>query len=959
MKKLLQFAFFLVIGLSYSQEQTATFTIVPATFDEDEQITITVSDVDPTIWNPGQPDNIYLWAWYFDLNDNFVGDSPTNGVWTNSDEAQKMTNNMDGTYSYTLTPDAFYGDTGIGRIGMLVKAKDGTGDKKSQDHLVEVGRVQIDILTPSYDPVIVNSGDDLLIQAWMNGGTEVGDFTVFLDGIPQASGQGFPTFQTTLMNLTAGGTIRVEGSPFSSSDVGEAEFELIIAPTVTEQAAPAGIEDGVNYDSGDNTRVTLMLNAPLKDFVYVSGSWNNYTPGPADLMKRDPSTGKYWLEVTGLTPGTKYHFQYQVLEQTPLTDSPSLVVIADPFSATILSAFDDPWIPATSYPDIPIVPNNALGIDVTLLETGRTPYPWVVPNFSKPKKEDLIIYEVLIRDFDGNRNFQDLIDRIDYFKNLKVNAIQLMPVMEFEGNESWGYNTTHHMALDKFYGTEDKFKEFIDLCHQNGIAVILDLALNHAFGRNPLLRMWMDDPDGNGFGPPSSENPYFNLNATHSYSVGDDFNHSQTVTQYYTERVIKHWIEEFKIDGFRWDLTKGFTQNCTANDEGCTNAYQQDRVDRLKAYADYSWGLDPDHYVIFEHLGTDAEEQEWANYRIGEGKGIMMWGKMTDPYNQLTMGFSSSSNIDRMGHVAHGFTDKRVVGYPESHDEERLMYKNLQFGNSSGGYDVQDLNTALSRMAALGAVSLTIPGPKMIWHFADLGMENSIFTCNDGSVNEPGGGDGNCKLDTKPQPQWTNNWLTDPNRSAIYDAWARLNDLKINEPVFEGDYAINSGTLLPRIYVFDNALPANSLKNVVILANFDVVAQNITPDFPYTGTWYDLMDESGSTSINVSNTADPINLQPGEFRVYGNELPATLSTPDVLAINDLRVLPNPTTTSFRLNKIVQSLDIYDLTGKLVKSFEGGFGQEYKFDVSELAKSLYILRVKNDTGNEQSAKLIKL
>ena len=111
-----------------------------------------------------------------------------------------------------------------------------------------------------------------------------------------------------------------------------------------------------------------------------------------------------------------------------------------------------------------------------------------------------MVYEVLIRDFDANRNYQDLINKIDYFKNLKINAIELMPVMEFEGNESWGYNTSFHMALDKFYGTGDKLKEFIDLCHQNGIAVILDVALNHAFGRNPMVRMWMNDPDGDGWG---------------------------------------------------------------------------------------------------------------------------------------------------------------------------------------------------------------------------------------------------------------------------------------------------------------------------------------------------------------------------------------------------------------------------------------------------------------------------
>ena len=92
-----------------------------------------------------------------------------------------------------------------------------------------------------------------------------------------------------------------------------------------------------------------------------------------------------------------------------------------------------------------------------------------------------------------------------------------MPIMEYEGNESWGYNTAYHMALDKYYGTEDKFKELVDLCHQNGIAVILDLALNHAFGRNPLVRMWMDDTDKNGWGEPSSENPYLNEIAKHSY----------------------------------------------------------------------------------------------------------------------------------------------------------------------------------------------------------------------------------------------------------------------------------------------------------------------------------------------------------------------------------------------------------------------------------------------------------
>ncbi|TEB40471.1 alpha-amylase, partial [Flavobacterium circumlabens] len=98
----------------------------------------------------------------------------------------------------------------------------------------------------------------------------------------------------------------------------------------------------------------------------------------------------------------------------------------------------------------------------------------------------------------------------------------------------------------------------------------------------------------------------------------------------------------------------------------------------------------------------DSEEQQWANYRIAEtpSKGIMMWGKMTDPYNELSMGYVS--NISRMTSGSRGFTANRLMGYAESHDEERLMYKNIQYGASNGTYNVKTLNTALSRMSAIG-----------------------------------------------------------------------------------------------------------------------------------------------------------------------------------------------------------------------------------------------------------------
>ncbi len=955
MFKKLYLLLFLFTSVIVAQQQNITYSISPATFEEDETVTITINgnSINEATW--GIANNaLYLWSWSFDLNFTNQQDCPTNGTWNNSSETNKLTyNSGNDTYSISFISNEFYNRTNIGRIGFLVKAKDGSGDKKSQDILVDVGSFRVLLNNPIQNSTnIITSGGNLNIQATNTGGNA--NYILKSNGTTINTQNNISNYNFNHTNITQNQNYSLEVTLDGATII--KEFTALVDPGANTGIMPTTYQDGITYLS--DTEAVLVLYAAGKDFVYVAGSFNNYQPTIAYAMKKDPTrNNKFWITLTGLTPGQIETYQYWVVDKTPITNSPVLVKTADPYSTLVLSPYDDPWIPSSSYPNLPAYPEGQER-EVTVLQTGQTPYDWQVTNFEKPKKEDLVIYEVLVRDFDVDRNYQNIIDRIDYFKNLNINAIQLMPVMEFEGNESWGYNTAFHMALDKFYGTEDKLRELVDVCHQNGIAVILDIALNHAFGRNPMVRMWMNDPEGDGWGEPSAENPYFNTTPRHSYNVGSDFNHQSGWTKLYTKRVIKHWIEEFKIDGFRWDLTKGFTQNCSGNDEGCTNAYQADRVAVLKEYADYSWSLDDTHYVIFEHLGQDNEEQQWANYRLDEGKGIMMWGIMNAQYNQLTMGYSENSNINRMGHVARGFDAPRVVGYAESHDEERLMYRNLQYGNSSGSYDVTNLNTALGRMSALGAVSLTIPGPKMIWHFGALGMENSIFTCANGTVNEPGGSDGDCKLDTKPQPQWVENWMGDSNRNQIYNDWARLNQLKINEAVFEGNYTINSGNLTPKIHIYDDALPATSLKNVVILANFDVISQNVVPNFPYTGTWFDLMDETGTTSINVTNTAATITIPAGQFRIFGNQA-STLSIEYPNITSDFKIYPNPANHSFKINKDVVELNIYDITGKLVKTLKGNFTPNDSFDVSELTQSLYLVKIKNNEGQVSTSKLIKL
>jgi glycosidase len=878
------------------------------------------------------------------------------GTWGNNTTQPALTLVSGNIYKLDLTPTimAYYGlaSGSVTKVNMVFR--NAAGNAQTTDLTLDVGAFQSTLITPAEGSnTIINSGQNLAISASNTNGTANYDLL--------ANGVSINTFSGTSYNYTdtnITGNKSYELRITQGSTVFIKQFGVIVNAGTTNQTMAAGLEDGINYNPSDPTKATLVLTAPGKDFVYVAGSFNNYVPDTSYLMKKDTTANKFWLELTGLIPGQSYNYQYWVVDQTPTANSPAIVKTADPYSTLVLSPFDDQYIPATSYPGMPAYPSGQQR-EVTVLQTGQAPYPWSssTTNFVKPSKDNLVVYEVLIRDFDANRNFQTLIDRIDYFKNLKVNAIQLMPVMEFEGNESWGYNTAFHLALDKFYGTKAKLQEFVDLCHQNGIAVILDVALNHAFGRNPMVRMWMKDADGDGWGDPASDNPYFNETARHSYGVGSDFNHSSAYTKYYTKRVIKQWVEEFKIDGFRWDLTKGFTQACTAGDDACTNSYQADRVAILKEYADYSWSLDPNHYVIFEHLGADNEEQQWANYRLGEtpSKGVMMWGEMTYPYTQLIEGYATGADITRMGADAHGFTGKRLMGYPESHDKDRLMYSALTYGNGSGTAPVAgNLNNSLYRMSAIGAISLLIPGPKMIWHFADLGMNNSIYTCTDGSVNtESDTTTGDCKLATKPQPQWVNNWPAVPQRAQIYNDWAKMIAMKKNNPVFNGNYAIspNGSNIRQRVYVYDNSL--SGLKNVVILANFSVASQNITADFPYTGTWYNLMD---NTSMAVAATNMAITIEPGGFRIYGNQ--QALGVDDSNAMEFVALAPNPTANYFTINAMIAKVEIFSITGQMVKSFKGGQFEDYQYDVADLAKGVYLVKATSENNHAKTMKLIK-
>lgn len=817
---------------------------------------------------------------------------------------------------------------------------------QSTDLFVEVGAFQVNLTAPLADSTtILNNGGNIAVAATNTGGAA--SYNLKANGTSINTANSTASYSYTHTNVTA--NTHYELVVTQGTNVITKEFSVIVNPNTVPAALPAGAVDGITYNDADATKATLVLNAPGKDFVYVAGSFNNWTPTSAYAMKKDPVSGKFWLELTGLTSGQAYTFQYWVVDQTPIANSKSLVKVADPFSTFLLSPYDDQYIPASVYPNMPAYPAGQ-DFEVSVIKTGQQAYAWQATDYERPAKKDLVIYEALIRDFNATKTWESMSAQIDYFKNLHINAIELMPVMEFEGNISWGYNTSFHMAPDKAYGTPEAMKDFIDLCHQNGIAVILDVALNHVYGRSPLARMWVNDPDGDGFGNAATDNPYCNVTATHSYSVGTDLNHQSTLTQYYVQRTIEHWMTEFNIDGFRWDLTKGFTQNCT-NNEGCTNSYQADRVAILKQYADMQWAIDPDFYIIFEHMGDGSgansahqEEIEWSNYRLSEGKGIMLWEKHTGSFNQNTMGYASDSNFNNMDFENQGYAAPRAVNFAESHDEERLMFKNLQFGAVSGNYSAKALATALDRTKTLGAVFLTVPGPKMIWQFEELGYDYGINRCEDGTYAD------GCRTNPKPVP-FENGYAADPARMAVYNTWSQILNIKRSNPVFSTTtFTVQSGNLTPRLDIWDDSIALTELKNVIVLANFDVTAKTVATNFPLTGTWYNLMD--GAT---IAGTVESITLQPGEFRIFGNQ-PAVLNNEQFSAAK-ASLYPNPANSQFSLSLPAQKVEVYAVTGQLVKTF-GATAAGSSFDVSSLSRGIYMVKITDENNAQSTTKLVK-
>jgi 1,4-alpha-glucan branching enzyme len=857
------------------------------------------------------------------------------------------------TYTITGSLRTFFNITNgaetIQKIAILFRS--GNGNKKQansdgSDMFIPVytASLAVRVDEPPTEPRYVRVPEP---RAWAVGNTfnirgnanRASNMKLYFNGTEVASANGVQTLSYTA-TIPSLGNQQVVAEAIDGAETRRDTLNIFVAPASSPVAAlPAGVKDGINYET-DQTAVTLVLHAPNKNLVSVVGDFNNWTETLGSIMNKTPDGSRYWIRLTGLTPGTEYAYQYEVDDT---------IRVPDPYAEKVLDQNNDPGISAATYPGLKPYPVGRTGGIVSVLQTAAPVYTWSGTSFTRPDKRGLIIYELLLRDFLAAHDWKTLRDTLTYLKRLGINAVEVMPFNEFEGNSSWGYNGYQYFAPDKYYGPKNTLKEFIDSCHKYGMAVIMDIVLNHTIGPSPLARLYWDNQNNR----PAANNPWYNPVQPHAFGFGEDFNHESTHTRTFFNRVLQHWITEYRIDGYRVDFSKGLTQRASTND-GNFSAYDASRIAIINSYYNAVKAVDPTAYMILEHFADNQEEKELSD------NGMMLWANVWTQFQEASMGHLPNSNFEGGIHTTRGWNNPHLVTFMESHDEERVTFKNIKYGNSSGSYNVRDTATALLRMELNAVFLLSIPGPKMIWEFGELGYDYSrCYLSTNGE-----GGDCDRKLDPKPI-RW--DYQQEARRRHVYEVYSRMNALRAH-PLYKTAFMSNrveqslSGA-------FKWIKITTDTSNLLVVGNFGVTQTSGNVTFQNAGTWYEYLNNGTITATGGSQT---ITLAPGEFHVWVNRnvnnatvTPVT-SIPWTGSVMEARLFPNPVQSNMevKLNLPQGSqvkLELLNAQGQFIRTLHQGYlsagSHQLRFQRKELSASTgsYYIRIKTRSAT-QSLKL---
>ncbi len=540
------------------------------------------------------------------------------------------------------------------------------------------------------------------------------------------------------------------------------------------------------------------VRAPGADSVFVESSFNQWAP-------RDPKWRMGWVD------GSDSTLLAVEADDLPVRFSYQLAV----YSGGREGRIEDPL--GTISADIRLDPFQ------TTVDRGLDP-PRPLPSPIDPAR--LIIYEVLVSDFSDGGRFSDLVDALDGgpypLVELGINAIELMPIHPTPGGFSWGYDCGSHWSVDPDYGGTPGLRDFVDACHERGIAVLIDVVLNHSGGHHPLSELeWLTGRSH--YYDPEKENP-FGL-PEYDWTNPD-------VIDYFVESMA-HFVEDLGIDGFRYDFVEGEAYSDWAKVVLPLKGRFPETLHIAESFDALGGALDP-------AVGFDAQ---WGGQSSNYG------GSVNNFHQRLNTNLAETGYVNRYNGVVGSFAPNdspmlatadviefnpgrgpwRDIKYLESHDERRVV-EQVDASGTSAAKSIGGI-----QKSKLGAISLmTCVGIPMIYHGQEIGVGNPIGE------------------DPAPSPiDWSS------ADASLWDHYRHLIALRLAEPalasdaiefVWAADSAPSPADESDRILQY---LRGGLGQEILIVLNFDHEDHSVTLRFPREGKWKRFDPATGTSSEEI------------------------------------------------------------------------------------------------------------
>ncbi len=640
---------------------------------------------------------------------------------------------------------------------------------------------------------------------------------------------------------------------------------------------PPYAKNGVTLPSAasqDSTTFRIRVSGKAYVLLRVAPLGQVVSTATPIVMRMTPDNSNWWINVA-LSPGT-YEYVYEIENGKQIYD---------------------PWGRWT----------GAAGSRFTVGPEGLTAddYEWQSNDFQRPPLNRLVLYEMNVAEVTGgyfgtSGGFSQLAQMMSYFDSLGINGLELMPINDYgligASGFSWGYDVSHHFALEPTYGTPREFKALVDSAHAHGIAILVDVVFNHLNDPGPL---WQMQPDA---GP----NPYFKLRTDLRFNEDplfffNDMDHWTDQTQEYVYEVLKMWIDAYRVDGFRYDYTQGIGWNVSEPTKGIlgwANRIDQDYQGKIYQIAEhlpespaliYYSGLtggwhDSFHDRVFDEARFTNQQLDWLEDQV------------------LDLGAFPGNDVPATPSRYANRTEP--VNMTVDHDEQSLIYEMFT-------YQSVPFETAVVRDKLYATFMFASLGVPMLWE----GMEHA---------ESRGWRSDSEKLSYRPVQFSLQSTQRGQEHLQYYKALIRQR--RYNPALYDGQ--------LRRLFRYEGQKvlvwgfeDAGTGGKVMVVSNLSGSPQTVS-DVPWLGIgdWYDIWDQS---VFSVSGPTVPsFSLPAFTAKVYANEPDSVLldvkdspeRMPDEFAL--AQNFPNPfnpaTVIRFQLARAgVASLKIYDVLGREV------------------------------------------